>query len=273
MSNAHQSSNRRRCNVVTLAAILASLGLPACSGQSTATAIATPNPDQAAGMVLHFYRDVAAGGLGAMTDLHGIVSPAFYQNHATHWNAQYGTITNPHIQIRSIRGRTVSYTLDYATPLNGWRLYSQRIGNWNLAYTNNRWLLDSDAWQATHVVAVRDNYGHLVTVHENVDPVGQREFVYRGFTYALSAGGWRRVAVASTGISASAAGGGSVVAGYHHGSGTHATGVTAYAPHTATATTAHAATHYANHATAQHYANHTAGAAAKSRERAPHAKA
>jgi hypothetical protein len=271
MSNAHQSSQRRRCNVVTLAAILASLGLPACSGQ-TASAPAAPNPDQAAGMVLHFYRDVAAGGLGAMTDLHGIVSPAFYQKHASSWNAQYGFIASPRIQIRGIHGRTVGYTLDYATPLNGWRLYSQRVGAWNLAYTNNHWLLDSDTWNHVRVVAVRDNYGHLVTVHE-VDPVGQREFVYRGSTYALYGEGWRRIAMAHGMPGAPGA-----VASYRHGAGGPATG--GYSAHATAGYSAHAGASAAQEprvasestssvkpAAAHHHANRAARTEPKTNER------
>jgi hypothetical protein len=197
MSTGSQPSRSRNCGVVPLAALLASVGLSACSGNTAHPAPPTPDPDQAAGIVSRFYRDVASGGLGAMTDVRSIVSSAFYQRHASQWNAQYGFITDPRITIHSVRGRTVNYTLDYETPLNGWRLFSRRSGGWNLVYVNNRWLLDSDLWRWNHVVAIRDGYGRIVTVHENVDPVGRREFVYNGYIYTLHAGGWRGVATAS----------------------------------------------------------------------------
>jgi hypothetical protein len=206
MSTAHQSLQHRSWGVATLAALLAALGLSACSGTVHPTAPATPNPDQAAGMVLRFYRDVVTGGLGAMTDLRSIVSSTFYQRHASQWNAQYGLITDPRLTIHSVGGRTVTYSLNYATRLNGWRLYSQRHGSWNLSYANNRWLLDSDLWHGS-VVAIRDGYGRTVAVRENVDPAGQREFVYRGYVYTLYAGGWRGVAMAPVPASSRGTGG------------------------------------------------------------------
>jgi hypothetical protein len=194
---------------VTLAALLAALGLSACSGTAHPVAPSTPNPDQAAGMVLRFYRDVATGGLGAMTDLRSIVSSTFYQRHASQWNAQYGLITDPRLTIHAVSGRTVTYSLNYATRLNGWRLYSQRHGSWSLSYANHRWLLDSDLWHGS-VVAIRDVYGRLVAVHEKVDPAGQRKFVYNGYVYTLYAGGWRAVAMAP-------------VPAYSRGAGAHVT--------------------------------------------------
>lgn len=152
-------------------AVIVGLSMAACGqGQHQPPAPTAPDSDQAAGLVLHFYRDVAAGGLAGMSDLRGIVSSNFYQSHAATWSTQYGLLENPRLQIRAVHGSSVGYTLNYAYLLNGSRVLSQRNGTWNLVYTNGRWLLDKDSWNAVHVVETRQStwqHSTVAAIHVN----------------------------------------------------------------------------------------------------------
>jgi hypothetical protein len=153
------------------------LCLAGCAG-SHPVAVASPDPDQAAGLVLHFYRDVGLGGQAAILDLGHVVSPRFYARHIATWATDYGTIEQPRVDVRFVHGNVVGYAVVYRHHESGWQWFAQRIGRWTLVGGNAGWRLDTDQWDSARVTSVADQYGHVLLVRERIDPSRGSAFVY-----------------------------------------------------------------------------------------------
>ena len=97
-----------------------------------ATPLPTPNPDQAAGLITRFYRDIDTDTKESVRDLFTLVTPDFVRNHHDDLIADYSFINDPKVEIQSIHGRTVSYTLDYVYLAKAGRLYWERTGSLGL---------------------------------------------------------------------------------------------------------------------------------------------
>jgi hypothetical protein len=150
---------------------------------TAATPQPTPNPDQAAGLITRFYRDIDADTKDSVNDIASIVSGDFFHNHHDDFVADYGFISDPKLQIRSVTARTVTYTLDYIylTKGNG-KLFWERTGRWTLNHGSQRgWVLDNDAWDSVHLVGVSTpEHPDLVAVQDKVYSDGRHEFTYDG---------------------------------------------------------------------------------------------
>jgi len=158
----------------------------------TATPRPTPNPDQAAGLITRFYRDVDSGTKNSVKDLASIISADFFRNHHDDFAADYGFISDPKVQIRSITDRAVTYTLDYVylTKGNG-KLFWERTGRWTLNHgSQSGWVLDNDAWDSVHLVGVSTpEHPDMVAVQDKVYSDGRHEFTYDGETLSFLAQG------------------------------------------------------------------------------------
>ena len=152
----------------------------------------TPNPDEAAGLVTRFYRDIDAGTKSSIEDMAGLVSRDFFRNHHDDIMADYGFIKDPKVQIRDVRGLTVSYALDYVYLSTGdGKLFWERSGHWTLKHgARSGWVLDSDSWDSVHLVAVSTpDHPDVESVQDKVYRDGRHEFSYRGQTYSFLAKG------------------------------------------------------------------------------------
>jgi hypothetical protein len=158
----------------------------------TATPQSTPNPDQAAGLITRFYRDVDDHTNDSVKDLTSIISADFFRNHHEDFVADYGFISDPKLQIRNITARTVTYTLDYVylTKGNG-KLFWERTGRWALNHgSHSGWVLDNDAWTSVHLVGLSTaEHPEMVTVQDKVYSDGRHEFKYDGETLSFIAQG------------------------------------------------------------------------------------
>jgi len=159
---------------------------------SVATPQPMPDPDQAAGLIMRFYRDLDTWTKDSIHDLSTIVSADFLRNHHDHLVADYAFISDPKIQIRAVNGRTVTYTLDYVylTSGNG-KLYWERTGRWTLNHgARSGWVLDSDAWDSVHLVGVSTaSHPEMVAVEDKVYSDGRHVFTYEGETLSFLAQG------------------------------------------------------------------------------------
>ena len=172
--------------------------------QATAapTPVPTPNGDQAAGLLTRFYRDVDTGSKDSIADIGGIVSRDFLRNHHDDWNAAYGFIHDPKIQITGIKGQTVSYSLDYDyLTAKGGKLFWERAGRWTFNHgSRSGWVLDRDAWDSIHLVAISmPNDANATHVQDTVFSDGRHEFDYQGQRYLFLAkgDGWKVTAVST----------------------------------------------------------------------------
>ena len=197
--------------------ILASIIHAGCSSQPTVkyasdqgapqataapTPIPTPNPDQAAGLLTRFYRDVGADTNNSIADIGDIVSADFSRNHHDDWTAAYGFIRDPKVQITRVHGRTVSYSLDYSYRTdNGERLLWERAGRWTLNHGDrNGWVLDGDAWDSVHLIAISmPNDLGPTNVQDKVFSDGRHEFDYQGqrYSFLAKANSWSITAVST----------------------------------------------------------------------------
>lgn len=158
---------------------------------ATATPLPTPNPDQAAGLITRFYRDIDADTKGSVKDLFTIVTPDFVRNHHDDLIADYSFIRDPKLEIQSIHGRTVSYTLDYIYLANIGRLYWERAGRWVFNHgAESGWVLDGDTWDSVHLVGIStQDHPDMVAVEDTAYRDGHREFSYEGQRYSFLAKG------------------------------------------------------------------------------------
>ena len=167
-----------------------------------ATPQQTPNPDQAAGLITRFYRDVDAGTKDSVKDIASIVSADFFRSHRDDFVADYGFINGPKVQIRSVTGRMVTYTVDYIylTKGNG-KLFWERTGYWTLNHGSlSGWVLDKDAWDSVHLIGVSTpEHPDMVAVQDKVFSDGRHEFMYDGETLSFFAQGdnWHITPVAA----------------------------------------------------------------------------
>jgi hypothetical protein len=170
----------------------------------------TPNADQAAGLVTRFYRDLDSGTKASIADLATIVSRDFIRNHHDDMVVAYLDISDPKVQIRSISGSTVTYTLDYSyeTNRNG-KLLWERSGRWILNHgSKSGWILDNDKWTSAHLIAVSTAANpEAVAVHDIAFADGHHEFTYHGTSYSFTASrdNWRVSAMATPAPIATAA--------------------------------------------------------------------
>lgn len=152
----------------------------------------TPNPDQAAGLITRFYRDIDTGTKQSILDLATIASRDFFRNHHDDIVANYAFIQDPKVQIRDIHDRTVSYSLDYIylTKGNG-RLFWERTGHWTLNHgAHSGWVLDNDVWDSVHLIGVAEpGQTNMTPVQDNVFSDGRHEFTYEGQTLSFLANG------------------------------------------------------------------------------------
>lgn len=172
--------------------------------QTTAapTPVPTPNPDQAAGLVTRFYRDVASNTKDSMIDFGAVVSADFMHNHQNDLTAAYGFIRDPKVQVIEVRGRTLNYSLDYYYRAdNGVKLYWERTGRWIFDHgVRSGWVLDRDTWNSVHLIAVSEpNDPNLTHVQDKTFSDGRHEFDYHGQRYSFVAkgNGWSLTALAS----------------------------------------------------------------------------
>jgi hypothetical protein len=172
--------------------------------QATAapTPVPTPNPDQAAGLLTRFYRDVDSGTKDSIADIGSIVSPDFVRNHHDDWSAAYGFIHDPKVQITGVKDRTVNYSLDYDYfTAKGGKLFWERTGRWTFNRgTRSGWVLDGDAWNSVHIVAISmPNDANATHVQDTVFSDGRHEFEYQGQRYSFLAKGdaWKITAVST----------------------------------------------------------------------------
>jgi hypothetical protein len=157
-----------------------------------ATPQPTPNPDQAAGLILRFYRDVDANTKDSVKDLAGIISADFFRNHHDDFVADYGFISDPKVEIRSITDRTVTYTLDSIYLPNGsGKLFWERTGRRTLNHgSQSGWVLDNDAWDSVHLVGVSTpEHPDMTAVQDKVYSDGRHEFIHDGETLSFLAQG------------------------------------------------------------------------------------
>lgn len=169
----------------------------------------TPNPDQASGLVMRFYRDIAAGTKQSVSDLATMVSRDFLRNHHDDFMADYGFISEPKVQIRAAQGDTVGYTLDYVyTTKGGGKLFWERSGHWTLNHgARSGWVLDNDAWDSVHLVAISTrDHPDAISVQDKVYSDGRHEFTYQGQPYSFLAKGdsWHISALATPAPAATA---------------------------------------------------------------------
>jgi hypothetical protein len=167
-----------------------------------ATPQPTPNPDQAAGLITRFFRDVDAGTKDSVKDLLSITSADFFRNHQSDLIADYGFISDPKVQIRSVTDRTVTYTLDYEYLAEGnGRLFWERTGRWTLNHgARSGWVLDSDVWDSVHLVGISTPaHPEMIAVQDKVYSDGRHEFTYQGETLSFLAMGdtWHITPVAT----------------------------------------------------------------------------
>lgn len=208
--------NIARQTIVPAIFILASVIHAGCSSDSgvhyadaagnpqpaaTATPVPTPNPDEAAGLITRFYRDIDTNTKASVKDLFTIVTPDFIRNHHDDIVADYAYITNPKLEIQSVHGRTVAYTLDYVYVGTAARLYWERTGRWLFNHgAQSGWVLDNDTWDSVHLVGVStQDHPDMVAVKDTVYSDGRHEFTYEGQQYAFLAksDGWHVTAVAT----------------------------------------------------------------------------
>lgn len=161
----------------------------------------TPNPDQASGMLSRFYRDLDLGTGNGYADAIQIVTPGFRQSHQKDWDADYGFISEPKLQITNVSGRALQYTLDFVeTSKNQEDLHWERAGRWTLAHGSSGWMLDSDLWTSDHLVAIYSpQTKQLIPITDTAYPDGRHEFTIDGSRYSYLAKGesWAISLVAS----------------------------------------------------------------------------
>lgn len=163
------------------------------SPQSAAipTPLPTPNPDQAAGLITRFYRDIDTNTKESTKDLFTIVTPDFVRNHHDDLIADYSFIRDPKVEIQGMHARTVSYTLDYVYLGNAGRLYWERTGHWVFNHgAQSGWVLDNDRWDSVRVVGVStQHHPEMVAVHDTAYSDGHHVFTYQGNRYSFLAKG------------------------------------------------------------------------------------
>jgi hypothetical protein len=167
----------------------------------------TLNPDQATGLVTRFYRDAEGFKRGNRSveptkDLITIVSIDFLRNHSNDFIADYAFICDPKVQIHSVIGRTVAYTLDYVYETQGaGKLYWERTGRWTFNHgAKSGWVLDRDVWDSVHLVGISTpKHPDIVAVQDKVYSDGRHEFTYQGEALSFLAQGdhWHITAVAT----------------------------------------------------------------------------
>jgi hypothetical protein len=167
----------------------------------TATPLPIPNPDQAAGLITRFYRDIDTNTKESVKDLFTIVTPDFVRNHHDDLIADYSFIRDPKVEVQSIHGRTVSYTLDYIYLAEAGRLYWERTGRWVFNHgAESGWVLDADTWDSVHLVGISpQDHADMVAVQDTVHRDGRHEFTFEGQRYSFLAKGddWHITAVAT----------------------------------------------------------------------------
>ncbi|HEV3157077.1 MAG TPA: hypothetical protein VGZ00_06975 [Candidatus Baltobacteraceae bacterium] len=157
-----------------------------------------PNPDQAAGLITRFYRDMDNA---AMSDVATVVSPDFTRTHHDDLMTDYGFIHDPKVEVRSVHDRVVSYTMDYVyVSVNGGKFFWERSGRWTLNHgAASGWVLDNDTWDSIHLVGIElPNQMSVVPVHDTVYDDGRHEFSYEGarFAFVANESGWHVTTVA-----------------------------------------------------------------------------
>lgn len=162
----------------------------------------TANPDQAAGLVTRFYRDLATGTKQSVSDLATIVSQDFLRSHHDDFIADYGFISDPKVQVQGVQENAVSYALNYSYATQGGsKLFWERNGHWTLNHgARSGWVLDKDSWDTVHLVAVSTpDHPDAISVHDKVYSDGRHEFLYQGQRYSFLARGdtWHITALAT----------------------------------------------------------------------------
>lgn len=156
--------------------------------QATATPTSRPtvNPDQAAGLVSRFYRDL---GNKNVHDIESIASDDFLRNHRGDWFADYGWIQDPRLQIKSVNDRTVSYLVDYTYSTTKGKLFWERTGAWTLNHgSSSGWVLDNDTWDSIHLIGLSVNpNGTMIPVQDAVYSDGRHEFDFMGERFSFLA--------------------------------------------------------------------------------------
>lgn len=166
-----------------------------------ASPLPTPNPDQAAGLITRFYRDIDTGTKESARDLFTIVTSDFVRNHHDDLIADYGFISDPRVEIQSVHGRNVTYTLDYTYLTNTGRLYWERAGRWLLNHgAESGWVLDCDTWGSLRLVGIStQEHPTMIAVDDTAYRDGRHEFTFQGQRYSFLATGndWHITAVAT----------------------------------------------------------------------------
>jgi hypothetical protein len=148
----------------------------------------TPNPDEAAGIITHFYRDLDTGTTASYADAATIVTPDFLRDHHDDWFMDYGYISSPRVEIKGVSDRDVSYAVDYIYKGTAGNLYWERNGDWRLNRGRAGWLLDRDTWSAIHLVGFTTSpSGPMIPVKDRTFSDGHHEFDYQGLTYTFMA--------------------------------------------------------------------------------------
>jgi hypothetical protein len=196
---------RGTLRLTALAAIGALALLHACSGSATGPSAAaddlvrsnvppaptpppTPNPDEAAGMVTRFYRDLDAGTKSAYADVTALVTPDFMREHRDDLDVDYSFISAPQVQVRSVNGRTVAYSVDYLYKSQEGELHWERSGSWLLNHGRAGWLLDRDTWDSVRLIGLRFGQSPQVfPVTDHAFSDGHHEFGFAGMTVRFDA--------------------------------------------------------------------------------------
>lgn len=164
--------------------------------QATPTPRPTINPDQAAGLVSRFYRDVNDH---KVEDIEGIASSDFLSTHNKDWFADYGWIQDPKLQVKSVNGQTVSYLLDYTYPTKSGELFWERTGVWALNHgAQSGWVLDKDTWDSIHLIGISTSpTGPMIPVKDSVSSDGRHEFDFMGerFSFLADNKSWHITAI------------------------------------------------------------------------------
>ena len=193
----------RTCLRAIFLPLACALVVASCSQQTSkaastaaplATAVPTANPDELAGIVSRFYRDVGSTQKGAISDLVKILSPGFMKRQHDNWVRDYGYIANPRVSIDAVSGHTVSYTVDYDyLSSDGGRISWTRTGIWLFAHGALGWLLDRDDWKSIHITAWTLKDGTRYAATDRVYPDGRHTFETPWGTeeFVATATGWR----------------------------------------------------------------------------------
>jgi hypothetical protein len=131
------------------------------------------NPDELAGLVTRFYRDLNNPGKLTLTDLGSILSPHFLSVHNSDWARAYGFIKEARASIDSVHGRSVNYTVDYAyLGDRGAKLTWQRVGTWYFVHgAATGWQMDGDDWKSIHITSLVDQNGAVYPVHDTTPSI------------------------------------------------------------------------------------------------------